>query len=164
MALRPEPGTGNTTHSRAKYPSSTALARASLMTPGLRYNAKGLFAFGFKLHLCIAVHVPRSTSMLLMRKRERVWGKGPKEELNASFRTRHGALNLDIAVVSKSDPFTQKVPARVLISSRHRRVRLDMVSLILFYPAARRLNVTRLQHEVHPRCNLDLHVESRNGL
>ena len=71
-------------------------------------------------------------SKSLWQKPDKVWGKSKKkEEINAAFTTRHGALSLDLAVVSAEDPLVPpqtKVPARIVISTRHGRMDIDIVS------------------------------------
>ncbi|TBU51614.1 hypothetical protein BD310DRAFT_328006 [Dichomitus squalens] len=91
----------------------------------------------------------------LRRKPDSVWGKtrGRKNkrqhEVNASFQTRHGRINLDLAISSKeagqATPFPgDKLPTRVYVSTHHGRVSVNV-------------------HEVQPSRSLDLQVESRHG-
>ncbi|KAI0351354.1 hypothetical protein OH77DRAFT_1429903 [Trametes cingulata] len=85
----------------------------------------------------------------LRKKRNKAWGKGTgPAEINASFGTRHGAINLDLAVVEDSgrplSPDLQKVPACVLVSTRHGRINVNLF-------------------EVQPGRSIDLQVESRHG-
>ena len=83
--------------------------------------------------------------MSIDRELNGVWGKDPEEELNALFHSRHGALNLDLAVIAAcNEPDFETVPARVFVHSHHGRVFVNM-------------------HEVQSGCSLDLQVESRHG-
>ena len=74
----------------------------------------------------------------LRKKPDSTWGKtkGKKGkhhyEVNASFRTRHGRINLDLAVPSRepanASPYPgDKVPTRVYVSSQHGRISVNMV-------------------------------------
>ncbi|PIL30429.1 hypothetical protein GSI_07616 [Ganoderma sinense ZZ0214-1] len=95
-------------------------------------------------------------SKALRKKPDSVWGKTKSckkskgyKELNASFQTRHGHINLDLAVPSRDpgnvSPFPHdKLRTRMFVATRHGRIRVDV-------------------HEVKPSCSLDLHVESRHG-
>ena len=69
----------------------------------------------------------------MRRKRDKVWGKSKEKlDINASFRSRHGAISVDLEVVAR-DPHTQpahpseKVPARVFASNNHGRITLNVV-------------------------------------
>ncbi|RDX51377.1 hypothetical protein OH76DRAFT_1347395, partial [Lentinus brumalis] len=82
------------------------------------------------------------------KKRDNVWGKSKNKQpvdINASFRTRHGAINLDLEVVAQS-PSAQsdKIPAHIVAGTKHGRMTLDV-------------------HAVHPTRSLDLFVESKHG-
>ncbi|KAI0640735.1 hypothetical protein C8Q79DRAFT_1014974 [Trametes meyenii] len=88
------------------------------------------------------------------KRRNKVWGKGSgPSEINASFRTRHGAISLNLAIVAESEraptegPY--KVPAGILVSSKHGRINMNLASLERF--------------EVQPSRSIDLHVESTHG-
>ncbi|KAL1940865.1 hypothetical protein VTO73DRAFT_7906 [Trametes versicolor] len=91
-----------------------------------------------------------STLRKQRRKRNRAWGKDGRgtSDINASFRTRHGAISLDLAVVAESPaippPGTPKVPATVVVSTRHGRINLNLF-------------------EAQPGRSVDLQVESRHG-
>ncbi|KAI0676127.1 hypothetical protein C8Q78DRAFT_1104596 [Trametes maxima] len=83
------------------------------------------------------------------RKRNKAWGKGSgPSEINASFRTRHGPISLDVAIVAESQraptegPY--RVPAGILVSSKHGRINMNLF-------------------EVQPSRSIDLHVESTHG-
>ncbi|KAI0630637.1 hypothetical protein C8Q77DRAFT_1063042 [Trametes polyzona] len=84
------------------------------------------------------------------KKSKRAWGKEAQAaQVNACFRTRHGALNLDVAVVadpSRAAPLAegQKIPACVVVESRHGRVNVNL-------------------SEVQPGRSIDLQVESCHG-
>ena len=49
---------------------------------------------------------------------------------NASFRTDHGAINIELAVVGTSPPSgpSRREPARVKVSSHHGKVMVNLVS------------------------------------
>ena len=70
----------------------------------------------------------------LRKQREAVWGKGSKKAaaLNASYRTRSAAIDLNLAVLSPrntpSSPSGNKVPARILVSTKSGRINLHFVS------------------------------------
>ncbi|KAI0730514.1 hypothetical protein C8Q76DRAFT_597263, partial [Earliella scabrosa] len=87
-----------------------------------------------------------SIARRLRRKRDNVWGKSStKTDINATFRTRHGAMNLDIEVVAQQPPQPgERVPARIIASSNHGRINIDV-------------------HDVQPGRSLDLHVETQHG-
>ncbi|KAH9857321.1 hypothetical protein C2E23DRAFT_900521 [Lenzites betulinus] len=85
------------------------------------------------------------------RKRGRKWGKGAlPADINAAFRTRHGAISLDLAVVCDAGttpplaPGQQKPSACIVAASRHGRINVNLF-------------------EVHPGRRVDLEVESRHG-
>ncbi|KAI0691786.1 hypothetical protein C8T65DRAFT_670359 [Cerioporus squamosus] len=80
------------------------------------------------------------------RKRDNVWGKSSRPvDINASFRTRHGAISLDLEVVAQTPSArAEKVPARIVAGTKHGRVTVDV-------------------HSVHPSRSLDLFVESKHG-
>ncbi|EMD39349.1 hypothetical protein CERSUDRAFT_112989 [Gelatoporia subvermispora B] len=80
---------------------------------------------------------------------KRSCGKRKPQEINASFRTRHGAVTLDVAVVGteSGSPFIskdEKIPTRVMASSREGRVNVNLF-------------------EIHPGRCVDLDVTTRHG-
>ncbi|RPD57217.1 hypothetical protein L226DRAFT_572568 [Lentinus tigrinus ALCF2SS1-7] len=81
------------------------------------------------------------------KKRDKVWGKGSRAvDINASFRTRHGAITLDLEVVAQNPSAApgEKVPAHIVAGSTHGRTSLDV-------------------HSVHPSRSIDLFVETTHG-
>ncbi|OCH85889.1 hypothetical protein OBBRIDRAFT_784171 [Obba rivulosa] len=77
-------------------------------------------------------------------------GKRNPQQMNASFRTRHGSVTLDIAVVGTASGAlvpvhkADKVQARVMASSRHGRLNLNLF-------------------EIHPDRCVDLDISTRDG-
>ncbi|KAI0754270.1 hypothetical protein C8Q80DRAFT_1265932 [Daedaleopsis nitida] len=78
------------------------------------------------------------------------WGESRENaDVHASFRTRHGAILLDLEVVAQ-DPHAgpsrpeDKTPARVFVSSQHGKIHVDV-------------------HNVYPTRSLNLHVENVHG-
>ncbi|KAI0364671.1 hypothetical protein BV20DRAFT_974149 [Pilatotrama ljubarskyi] len=92
----------------------------------------------------------RSSLRKIRRKHNKSWGNSCSSpaDINASFRTRHGAISLDMAVVADSGrslpPGSAKVPACVLVSTRHGRINVNLF-------------------EIQPNRSIDLQVESRHG-
>ncbi|KAI0766643.1 hypothetical protein BD413DRAFT_480789 [Trametes elegans] len=85
----------------------------------------------------------------MRRKRNKGWGKHSRpNDIHASFRTRHGAISLDMAVVADAKsavpPGAQKVPACVIVSSRHGRVNVNLF-------------------DIQPGRTIDLQIESQHG-
>ncbi|KAH9893585.1 hypothetical protein C8Q73DRAFT_539090 [Cubamyces lactineus] len=86
----------------------------------------------------------------LRKKRGRAWGKSAcPDDIHASFRTRHAAINLDLAAVAESEsssrtPAGVKVPTCIVVSSRHGRVNLNLF-------------------EIQPGRSIDLSVETRHS-
>ncbi|OBZ73715.1 hypothetical protein A0H81_06431 [Grifola frondosa] len=49
-----------------------------------------------------------------------------KEKLNAAFRTRHGAISLDLGVVDAEQPRAEKERVRILVSTRHGHINVNL--------------------------------------
>ncbi|OSD04908.1 hypothetical protein PYCCODRAFT_1433245 [Trametes coccinea BRFM310] len=82
-------------------------------------------------------------------RRNKRWGQGSLSEVHASFRTRHGAISLDLAAVAQDKPMhvapgTRKVRTCITASSRHGRIKLNLF-------------------EIQPGRCIDLQAESRHG-
>ncbi|KAI9067940.1 hypothetical protein FKP32DRAFT_1672650 [Trametes sanguinea] len=82
-------------------------------------------------------------------KRSKRWGQGSPSEVHASFRTRHGAISVDVAAVAEVKPLsvvpgTRKVRTCITASTRHGRINLNLF-------------------EIQPGRSVDLQVESRHG-
>ncbi|CDO69684.1 hypothetical protein BN946_scf184851.g72 [Trametes cinnabarina] len=82
-------------------------------------------------------------------KRNKRWGQGSPSDVHASFRTRHGAISLNLAAVAENGktavpPVSKGVQTGVLVSSRHGRINVNLF-------------------EIQPGRCIDLLVESRHG-
>lgn len=61
-----------------------------------------------------------------------VWGRGRTPEINAAFRTRHGAIKIDAAIVgdaSRAQDTISRARGRVMASSRHGNVSINLVGV-----------------------------------
>ncbi|KAI0331690.1 hypothetical protein GY45DRAFT_601051 [Cubamyces sp. BRFM 1775] len=87
----------------------------------------------------------------LRKKSAKAWGKSSRpDDIHASFRTRHGHMDLDLAAVTRSEgpaastSAGDKVPTCIAVSSQHGRINVNLF-------------------EIQPGRSVDLNIESQHG-
>ncbi|KAI0653014.1 hypothetical protein C8Q70DRAFT_1059704 [Cubamyces menziesii] len=87
----------------------------------------------------------------LRKKSAKAWGKSSRpDDIHASFRTRHGPINLDLAAIARSEgpaastSAGDKIPTCIAVSSQHGRININLF-------------------EIQPGRSVDLDVETQHG-
>lgn len=110
-----------------------------------------------------------------MREARKAFGEGERRMggllrglppvVNASFRTRHGDISLDVGIVGSSpeSPSLQRSRARMLVSSRHGHIRVHIVRAFLLHRGGFCCSSFLAQFEIQQGRCLDVDVSSRTG-